>query len=99
MAKVNDPKHPETGTTHTHSDEEHYSFRCADAGLSECQWQTNGSKLEEMMRNAEEGKGEHSLTATTDGKSKDAKEVSSKQDKSAPVKHEKSRPTHTDERE
>jgi predicted small metal-binding protein len=62
MAKVNDPKHPETGTTHT-SSEKHYSFRCADVGLAECQWQTNGSTPEEIMRNAEEhGRSDHNLT-------------------------------------
>ncbi len=63
MAEINDPKHPETGTTKTRSNEKHYSFRCADVGLSDCQWQTNGSSLEEIMRNAEEhGKNEHNLT-------------------------------------
>ncbi len=63
MAKINDPKNPETGNTSTHTNEKHYSFRCADVGLSECQWQTNGSTLEEIMQNVEEhGKNEHNLT-------------------------------------
>jgi predicted small metal-binding protein len=36
-------------------------------GLSQCQWQTNGSTLEEIVRNAEEhGRSDHNLTEIND---------------------------------
>jgi predicted small metal-binding protein len=44
-----------------------YSFRCADAGYKECNWQTHGSSPDEVMRNVEQhGRQQHNLTNLDD---------------------------------
>jgi predicted small metal-binding protein len=40
-----------------------YTFRCADVGFKECDWQTHGSSPDEVLRNAEHhGRQQHNLT-------------------------------------
>jgi predicted small metal-binding protein len=44
-----------------------YSFRCSDAGFTECQWQTRASSEDEILRRAEQhGREQHNLTNIDD---------------------------------
>ncbi len=64
MANINRPESPETGRTTFPGGKNNYSFRCADAGFTECSWQTQGSSPEEVLRNAEQhGREKHNLTS------------------------------------
>jgi len=46
-------KQPPTGTTGNTGNTGDYSFKCADAGYKECNWQTSGRSEDEVIRNVE----------------------------------------------
>jgi predicted small metal-binding protein len=55
------------GSSSRSSGQGDYSFRCSDAGYKECNWQTQGSSPDEVMRNVEQhGRQQHNLTNLDD---------------------------------
>ncbi len=64
MANINKPENPETGRTTVPGGKNNYSLRCSDVGFTGCNWQTQGSSPEEVLRNAEQhGREKHNLTS------------------------------------
>ena len=62
-----DPQHPETGRTTQPSGSDSYTFRCSDVGFKACNWATQASSPEEILRNAEQhGREAHNLTSIDD---------------------------------
>ena len=62
-----DPQHPETGRTTQPAGGDTYTFRCSDVGFKACNWATQASSPEEVLRNAEQhGREQHNLTNIDD---------------------------------
>jgi len=62
MANPNKPEQPK-GVQSSQGGGQNYRFRCADAGYTDCRWETRGSSREEVMRNAEQhGREKHHMT-------------------------------------
>ena len=62
-----DPQHPETGRTTQPTGGDNYTFRCSDVGFKACNWATQASSPEEVLRNAEQhGREQHNLTNIDD---------------------------------
>jgi len=62
MANPNKPEQPK-GVQSSQGGGQNYRFRCADAGYTDCPWETRGSSREEVMRNAEQhGREKHHMT-------------------------------------
>lgn len=61
MVNPNKPDQPK-GVQST-GNRESYSFRCADAGFNECNWETRGATPDEVLHKAEQhGREHHRLT-------------------------------------
>src|SRR4030081_1687102 len=62
-----DPQHPETGRTTQPAGGDNYTFRCSDVGFKACNWATQASSPEEVLRNAEQhGREQHNLANIDD---------------------------------
>lgn len=62
-----DPQHPETGRTTLPDGGDNYTFRCSDVGFKACNWATQASSPEEVLRNAEQhGRDQHNLANIDD---------------------------------
>lgn len=67
MADIKRSDISEPGRSTGPGESEKYSFRCADAGFTECQWQTRASSEDEILRKAEQhGREQHNLSNIDD---------------------------------
>lgn len=65
MANPNKPDQPKgVQPTHSGSQGENYTFRCADAGYNDCPWETKGATPDEVLHKVEQhGRERHHLTS------------------------------------